>query len=94
MSYNGWTNRETWLVNLWYGDALADIMLDDPDREAIDYYEAEEWIRYIAEESETLSQPPTNGLLADFLEQCWASVDWRQIAEATTETIEKEIANE
>lgn len=20
MAYNGWTNRETWLVNLWLGD--------------------------------------------------------------------------
>jgi len=20
MSYNGWTNRETWLVNIWFGD--------------------------------------------------------------------------
>lgn len=20
--YNGWTNRETWLVNLWFGDNL------------------------------------------------------------------------
>ena len=19
-TYNGWTNRETWLVNLWFGD--------------------------------------------------------------------------
>lgn len=22
---NGWTNRETWLVNLWYGDILSDM---------------------------------------------------------------------
>ena len=24
-TYNGWTNRETWLVNLWYGDSDADV---------------------------------------------------------------------
>jgi hypothetical protein len=23
MSYNGWTNKETWLVNLWLGDGFA-----------------------------------------------------------------------
>lgn len=23
MSYNGWTNKETWLVNLWLGDTLT-----------------------------------------------------------------------
>ena len=22
MSYNGWANKETWLVNLWLGDEL------------------------------------------------------------------------
>lgn len=24
-TYNGWKNRETWLVNLWYGDVGIDI---------------------------------------------------------------------
>lgn len=24
MAYNGWTNRETWLVNLWFGDTFQD----------------------------------------------------------------------
>lgn len=23
-TYNGWSNRDTWLVNLWYGDYLSD----------------------------------------------------------------------
>ena len=23
MSYNGWKNKETWLVNLWLGDSLT-----------------------------------------------------------------------
>ena len=25
MSYNGWTNRNTWLVNVWYGDMFHDM---------------------------------------------------------------------
>jgi hypothetical protein len=23
MSYNGWTNRNTWLVNVWFGDGFV-----------------------------------------------------------------------
>lgn len=23
MGYNGWTNRETWLVNVWFGDDIS-----------------------------------------------------------------------
>ncbi len=27
---NGWTNRETWLVNIWFGDTFA-MMQEDGD---------------------------------------------------------------
>lgn len=33
--YNGWRNRETWLINLWFGD-------DNPEVEAIKEYFEEE----------------------------------------------------
>lgn len=23
--YNGWTNRETWLINVWFGDAWESV---------------------------------------------------------------------
>lgn len=26
--YNGWANRETWLVALWFGDYLEDLAMD------------------------------------------------------------------
>jgi hypothetical protein len=94
MSYNGWANRETWLVYLWYGNDLADMLSEDGDRveAGIDEQEAEEWVRYVAEESEMLSQPPKSGLLSDFLEMCWSEVDWREVAEHLTEDM-KEIAS-
>lgn len=84
--YNGWTNRETWLVNLWYGDALVDLV--EENGSPIDENEAEEWVRYVAEECEVLSQPPVNGLLSDFLEQCWREVDWNDIAQSVNDAAE------
>jgi hypothetical protein len=32
--YNGWTNYETWLVNLWYGDVFTDMQNDGNVRDA------------------------------------------------------------
>jgi hypothetical protein len=37
---NGWKNRETWLVNLWFGDTFA-MMQDDGARITPDFIEAE-----------------------------------------------------
>lgn len=34
--YNGWANRETWLVNLWFGDIFA-AMQDDGVKITADY---------------------------------------------------------
>ena len=33
---NGWSNRETWLVNLWFGDHFA-AMQDDGEAVTADY---------------------------------------------------------
>lgn len=90
-TYNGWTNKETWLVNLWYGDALAEMMAEDGYEMGPSH--AEECVRYIAEECEVLSQPPKSGLLSDFLETCWAEVNWQEIAESVSESA-KELAEE
>mgnify|MGYP001161050047 FL=1 len=35
-TYNGWTNRATWLVNLWFGDALEDGQPFDMFREIME----------------------------------------------------------
>lgn len=84
----------TWLANLWYGDDLAAMLADDQTHVdcGVDAREAEEHVRFIAEECEMLSQPPKAGLLSDFLEQCWSAVNWDEIAEALTEGIQQEAA--
>lgn len=40
--YNGWKNRETWLLNVWYGDFFSDSETGTWDAEAIrDFIEEE-----------------------------------------------------
>ncbi len=36
MSYNGWKNRETWLVNIWFGD-MFQMELEDGIEITADY---------------------------------------------------------
>jgi len=28
-NYNGWTNRNTWLINLWFGDIIREQLEED-----------------------------------------------------------------
>ena len=80
MQYNGWTNRETWLVNLWYMGNMPEYFAE-MDQFHVEPDELEETVRYIAEECEALSQLKP-GLLSDFISGCWAGVDWRELAES------------
>lgn len=67
-TYNGWTNRETWLVNLWLGDHLQDMA---EEGHAWDADGLEDYVHEVI-------QPPTEGLLADL---CGLSmVDWVELA--------------
>ncbi len=79
MDFNGWKNKETWLVNVWYMDHMPDYFVD-MDQFYVEPNELENAITCIAEESEALSQLPA-GLLADFISTCWSEVDWHSLAD-------------
>ena len=91
MAYNGWTNKETWLVNVWYMDDMPSYFADSQQYE-VEPYELEETIRFITEESEALSQLPS-GLLSDFINDAWSEVNWFELSEALNLTL-KEYADE
>ena len=74
--YNGWTNYETWLVNLEMGltddpHAFESRNLDDLIVELRDYAE------HVLESDNTLATNFVNIILS--------KVDWREIAEAVLE---------
>jgi hypothetical protein len=85
MSYNGWTNKETWLVNIWYMDSMPEYFADMEQFE-VEPSELRDAIQYISEECEALSQLPA-GLLSDFIQTCWADVNWNELADHLNETL-------
>lgn len=86
--YNGWTNKETWLVNVHYMDSMPDYYIDMAVYH-VDADELEEAVRHIAEECEALSQLPA-GLLSDFINDAWSEVNWYELADHLNETLKEE----
>jgi hypothetical protein len=74
-TYNGWKNRETWLVNLWFGDS---------------YHYAETGETVTAEQIEAMIDehidevvPSDCGFVRDLIDL--SRVDWDELAEAWNE---------
>ena len=86
-TYNGWKNKETWLVNIWYMDSMRDFYAD-MDQYHVEPNELKEEVTYIAEECEVLSSLPA-GLLSDFINTCWGEVDWNSLADHLNETLKE-----
>ena len=82
--YNGWSNRETWVINLWltneecYYHELRDIVknFDTVDEQA---EELEQYVRFIAGADESI------GITGDLLTTSLGRVSWREIAENNQE---------
>jgi hypothetical protein len=72
-THNGWKNKETRLVDMWYMDSMLEYFRDIEQYE-VSANELEGAVKYIAEECEALSQLPA-GLLSDFINTCWGEVD-------------------
>ena len=73
-TYNGWTNRETWLVNVWFMDGL-----DCSETVTADYLQdmVEE---YVYEQIETCS------FIADMIDL--GCIDWESLAEHHNSDVE------
>ena len=83
-TYNGWKNKETWLVNLWLGDMLAH---DQEDGEEI----TEDYVRSMVEEmASAAGEDGMNGLITDLLNCALGEIDYREIASHYQDTLEGE----
>lgn len=73
--YSGWTNYETSLVNMWFGDVLADMANDGTVIDA-------EYIQSFVEEMlERGGALPQYGFAADMMNAALRAVDWDDLAE-------------
>ena len=79
--YSGWSNRETWIVNMWltnercYYDELCDIIkhFESVDEQA---EELERYVRFI------ISADDSIGITGDLITTSLGRIDWYEIASA------------
>ena len=84
-TYNGWKNKETWLVNLWLGDELA--MMQE-DGYSIGPDAIEELVQECIGGFDGKSVE--NGFLIDMLNCALGEIDYRELAANYQDTLEGE----
>ena len=96
IKYNGWTNYETWLCNMWFDNFEFSEMLDNYDgckdrndilNNVADYIKnyVEEYVEY------SLSSGDQHGFIHDMLNAAISEIDWRDIAEHYVDDIVDEL---
>jgi hypothetical protein len=74
--YNGWSNYETWLVNLWFGDYFAELGADY-GREFTPEMAESAVEEYMSEEGSL----PSSGFAADILNAALRNINWQEIVD-------------
>ncbi len=73
--YNGWTNKETWLVNLWLGDSFAEL---SEEGQII----SEDFIREMVEEMCSVDgKSVESGFMADLLNCALGEINYFELAQ-------------
>jgi hypothetical protein len=86
-TYNGWTNKPTWLINLHFGDeeeTLHDLVRGTPTEKHV----ADRLQAYVAEYVENSHN--TDHFSQDLFNWALAQVNWGELAEAYLETYRDE----
>ncbi len=99
--YNGWTNYETWCVNLWIDNSQGDQdywhdrarwCLQHQPEEGDAVLELRDALRDTFDEKYD-EQKPDNGALADLLRAALSEVNWHEIAKHHIEAVLEEESN-
>ena len=91
-TYNGWTNYETWRVNLEIFDplTLGDFWgYENADPKTVDSYELAEIIKDYAHE--LIEESSGEGIARDYATAFLSSVNWREIALCMIENAKSEM---
>ena len=91
-TYNGWKNRETWCVGLWWNECPIESIEADTKEEAIE--SLAEQLESLFDEIMSEHSIPSNGLLTDLFQGACARIDWREIAEHWVDDIEVKLPEE
>lgn len=93
--YNGWTNYETWLVNLWLSnDSGSEEMLRETVGGCRTKYDAGRAIRAMVDEMADEWMPDQASMFADMIGAALKEVDWQKIASHYMPEEEEEIEEE
>jgi hypothetical protein len=87
LTYNGWTNYETWVVNLWLTNDSGSVdYLNEMARDCLTHLDGDKndaiWeLAKRIEENHDEFKPEANGVFADLLNHALGCVNWREIAQ-------------
>jgi len=99
--YNGWSNYETWSVNLWinndqdslnYWNKVTEFCYSEKQNPEGSYIEAVYKLSNYLEEQFNEGTPITEGLYGQLLGGALSVVDWREIAEHFCDDYETELS--
>jgi hypothetical protein len=94
--YNGWTNYETWLFNLWHDDAFTDDAAQMwKEAEADDTFTREENAALALAEcieawADEVIEIPATGFLADITRSAMQEINYHEIAQHYIADTDKE----
>ena len=80
--YNGWTNRETWVVNLWFTN---DECYYEELRSIIKNFDSNERAEEIEQYAHWIIDVDESSMTSDLLSTSLGRVNWYEIAEANRE---------